>query len=59
MKAAKGNINLLTPPFVKNVYLRMISFMQTEFCNVHVYGNQRGVSYDYVILEVAELLGKG
>ena len=56
-KHAGGDIDIITPLWVKRLYVLMRTHMKNEKCSIVVYGNGRGSSSNLLITDTARTLG--
>ena len=56
-KHAGGDIDIITPLWVKRLYALMRTHMMNEECSIIVYGNGRGPSSNLLITDTARTLG--
>jgi hypothetical protein len=57
LKLARNDIDQVTPPWVKKIYVTMRNHIQEEECNIIVFGNSRGFSSNSLIIDTARILG--
>ena len=56
-RLSNGDIDSISPPWVKTLYTLMRTHFRNEMCDIVVYGNSRGLSSNMLITDTARALG--
>ena len=56
-RLSNGDIDNISPPWVKTLYTLMRTHLRDEMCDIVVYGNSRGLSSNMLITDTARALG--